>query len=136
MKANQERRLLTDQSSESTTIDHTLLDIEVCKALNGEVLGRPYLTVMFDTHTRKIVATHLSFNNPDYRSFLSVLRDYFYRYGKLPKSISIDSKKEFQTLRIDQVICHFGIVMNFFSDSSKGKVETIFQQFSQFISKF
>jgi putative transposase len=114
----------------------TLLDIEVCSSLTGKGLGRPYCTLLVDNNTESILGIHLSLDKPDHRSALNVLREYFHRHGKLPRELLIDGGKEFQHLQLDSTLSYFGIVKKTPTFASKVKVEKIFEQISQFLSKF
>jgi len=110
MEPNQNNKNLPNEHFfESTALDHTLLDIEVVNAC-GEAMGRPYLTLLMDNHSRRVLATHLSLEQPSSLTILSVLRQCFYHHGKLPKSLFCDSGKEFQSIQLDQILSYFGII--------------------------
>ncbi len=49
-------------------LDHTELDIELVYSSTGKNLGRPYLSLMVDAFSRKVIAFYLSFEPPSYRS--------------------------------------------------------------------
>lgn len=92
---------------------------------------------LVDTNTGSVLGLHLFFDKPDYRSALSVLRECFRWHGKLPRHLLIDGGKEFQHLQFDSVLSYFGIVKKAPSTfASKTKLERIFEQISQFLSKF
>ena len=135
METNRENEsFLIGQSS--ALIDHSLLDIEVCSSLKGEVMGRPYCTLLIENQTERVLGIHLSLDKPDYRSAISVLRECFRCYGKLPEQILIDGGKEFQHPQFDAVLNYFGIVKKSPSNFAfKAKLERIFGKISQFLSK-
>lgn len=54
-------------------IDHTLLDVHVVDPETGEVIGRPYLTVIMDRHSRMIMAFLLHLSAPNTESVLRTI---------------------------------------------------------------
>ncbi|WP_161992869.1 DDE-type integrase/transposase/recombinase [Aureimonas leprariae] len=53
-------------------IDHTTLDMIVVHE-NGAILGRPYLTVLIDRHTRMILGFAIGFTPPSWTSVMEAL---------------------------------------------------------------
>ena len=49
-------------------IDHTQLDVEVVSSHTNRVLGRPWMTLLTDAFSRRILAFYLTFDEPSYRS--------------------------------------------------------------------
>jgi putative transposase len=91
---------------EGAHIDHTQIDVEAICSETGENLGRPWVTVMIDHHSRRILGFFLTFNPPSYRSVLMTLRDCVRRYGRLPDTIVVDGGKEFRSTWFE-VTCAF-----------------------------
>jgi len=91
---------------ERAHIDHTQVDLEVISSETGENLGRPWVTVMIDHFSRRIVGFFLTFDPPSYRSVLMTLRDCVRRYGRLPDAIVVDGGKEFRSTWFE-VTCAF-----------------------------
>lgn len=87
-------------------IDHTQADVEVISSDTGENLGRPWVTVMIDHYSRRILGFFLTFDPPSYRSVLMTLRDCVRRYGRLPDSLVVDGGKEFRSSWFE-VTCAF-----------------------------
>lgn len=54
-------------------IDHTLLDVHVVDPDTGEVIGRPYLTVIIDRHSRMVMAFLLHLSAPNTESVLRAI---------------------------------------------------------------
>lgn len=79
-------------------IDHTLLDIECISSRNGRPLGRPWLTIAVCATTRMIVAIHLTFESPSYRSVMMVVRDMVKRHGRLPEFIIVDNGSDLKSV--------------------------------------
>ncbi|MDD2270959.1 MAG: DDE-type integrase/transposase/recombinase [Desulfuromonadaceae bacterium] len=78
-------------------IDHTELDIELINPRTLENLGRPWLTLMADAYSRRILAFYLSFEPPSYRSCMNVMRICGLRHKCLPQIIVVDNGKEFKS---------------------------------------
>ena len=85
-------------------IDHTLLDLETIFPGSTDPAGRVWLTLMIDHHSRRVLAIHLSYEPPSYRSVMGVLRDCVRRWGRLPEQLLLDGGKEFQGLWL-QTLC-------------------------------
>ncbi|RZJ46372.1 MAG: hypothetical protein EON87_04890 [Brevundimonas sp.] len=54
-------------------IDHTPVDILIISAIDGEVIGRPYLTLIIDVATRMIAGYYISWDRPSARSVAAAL---------------------------------------------------------------
>lgn len=54
-------------------VDHTLLDVQVVDPETGEVIGRPYLTVIIDRHSRMVMAFLLHLSAPNTESVLRTI---------------------------------------------------------------
>jgi putative transposase len=75
-------------------IDHTELDVELISSRTGKSLGRPWLTLVIDAYTRRVLAFYLCFHPPSYVSVMMVMRDFVRRHGRLPEFIITDNGKE------------------------------------------
>jgi putative transposase len=76
-------------------IDHTQLDAEIVDAETGHNLGRPWLTLMIDAYTRRILAFWVTFDPPSRVAVLTVLRICAQRFGRLSEAIVVDGGREF-----------------------------------------
>lgn len=83
-------------------LDHTELDIELVCSRTGKILGKPYLSLLIDAFSRKVLAYYLSFDSPSYRSCLMVFRDCVKRCNRLPQQIVVDNGKEFHSVILRQ----------------------------------
>jgi putative transposase len=88
-------------------IDHTQLDIELRGTATGRLLGRPWLTLMIDAYSRRILATYLTFDSPSYRSCMMGLRILVQRFGRFPQAIVVDGGKEFHSLYFDTLLARY-----------------------------
>ena len=77
-------------------IDHTTVN-QLCRGMEIENLGKPYLTIAFDGAVGKARAMYLSYDAPSANTVLMILRDYVRRNGRLPDTIVLDNGAEFHS---------------------------------------
>ena len=77
-------------------IDHTTVN-QLCRGMEIENLGKPYLTIAFDGAVGKARAMYLSYDAPSANTVLMILRDYVRRNGRLPETIVLDNGAEFHS---------------------------------------
>ena len=87
-----------DRPLEIAHIDHTELDVELVCSRTGHNLGRPWLTLLVDAFSRRILSVYVTFNPPSYRSCMMALRICVLRHGRLPQTIVTDGGKEFASV--------------------------------------
>lgn len=97
-----------DRPFEIVHIDHTELDIELISS-NGINLGRPWLTLMIDAYSRRILAYYLTFNPPSYRSCMMVIRECVRKYNRLPQYIVVDNGKEFKSRYFTSLLARYEV---------------------------
>jgi len=90
-------------------LDHTEMDIELVCSQTGENLGRPWLTLMTDAYSRRILALYLSFDPPSYRSCMMILRECVRRHQRLPNTLVLDGGREFQSVYFETVLARYEI---------------------------
>ncbi|ENQ3111345.1 DDE-type integrase/transposase/recombinase [Bacillus cereus] len=90
-------------------IDHTELDIELVDSKTNKSLGRPWLTLMTDAYSRKILSFFLTFDPPSYRSVMMVMRDCVRRHSRLPQIVVVDNGKEFSSVYFETLLAYFEI---------------------------
>lgn len=88
-------------------IDHTELDIEV--DINGKESVRPWLTLMIDAFSRRILAYYLTFEEPSYRSCMMVIRKCVKNYNRLPSYVVVDGGKEFNSVYFESLLAFYGV---------------------------
>lgn len=98
-----------DRPWEIAHIDHTELDVEVVCPKTGKNLGRPWLTIMIDARTRRILATHVSLFCENTESCMMVMRECVRRHHRLPQILVLDNGKGFNSLYFDALLANFGI---------------------------
>lgn len=91
-------------------IDHTELDIELNDSVTGKNFGRPQLTLLVDTFSRRILAFYITFDPPSYRSSMMVLRECVRRHGRLPQNLVVDGGKDFNGTYLETLLATFECV--------------------------
>ena len=76
-----------DRAFEIAHIDHTELDVELRSLATGHALGRPWMTLLVDAFSRRILGLYLTFDPPSYRSCMTVLRNCVRRHGRFPQTV-------------------------------------------------
>jgi len=116
--------LAIEWSNQVWQCDHTKIDVLVVDQA-GEVLGRPWLTIVVDTYSRCIMGLHLGFDAPSAQVVGLALRhailpkqypvayalqQVWDTYG-LPQYLYTDSGKDFRSQHLEQVATELGIVL-------------------------
>jgi len=98
-----------DRPFEIGHLDHTQLDIEMVDSETGQLLGRPWYSLLMDAYSRRILALILLFDPPSYRSCLLLLRECVHRFGRLPQTIVVDGGSEFRSTYFETFLALYGI---------------------------
>ena len=96
-----------DRPFEIGHIDHTELDVELVCSRTGRNLGRPWLTLLVDAFSRRILAIYITFDPPSYRSCMMVLRICVLRHGRMPQKIVTDGGKEFASIYFQALLAAY-----------------------------
>lgn len=88
-------------------MDHTLLDIELVSSRTGHPLGRPWATFMTDAFSRRLLVVYLTFDSPSYRSGMMALREYVWRYGRLPQTVIVDGGSDFRSTYFETLLAYY-----------------------------
>ncbi len=96
-----------DRPFEIGHIDHTELDIELVCSLTGSPLDRPWLTILTDAFSRRVLAFYLTFDAPSHRSCMMVLRECVYRHGRLPQIVVVDGGREFGSTYFETLLARY-----------------------------
>lgn len=96
-----------DRVFEIAHIDHTELDIELL--VDGKNSIRPWLTLMVDAYSRRILAFYLTFEEPSYRSCMMVIRECVKNHNRLPNYIVVDGGKEFGSVYFESLLAMYGV---------------------------
>ena len=96
-----------DRPFEICHVDHTQLDIELTDSTGKHVLGRPWMTLMIDAFSRRILAIHVDFEEPSYRSCMMVLRECVRRHNRLPQCLVVDWGPEFCSTYFEALLARY-----------------------------
>jgi putative transposase len=96
-----------DRPFEIGHIDHTELDIELVCSCTGCNLGRPWVTFLVDAFSRRLLAVHLTFDPPSYRSCMMVLRECVRRHGRFPQILVVDGGAEFNSAYFETLLARY-----------------------------
>jgi putative transposase len=116
--------LAIEWSNQVWQCDHTKIDVLVVDQA-GDVLGRPWLTIIVDTYSRCLMGLHLGFDAPSAQVVGLALRhailtkqyaaayelqQVWDTYG-LPQYLYTDGGKDFRSQHLEQVATELGIVL-------------------------
>jgi transposase InsO family protein len=90
-------------------LDHTELDIELLHSKTFENQGRPWLTLLTDAYSRRVLAFCVSYEPPSYRSCMLVMKDCVRRYNRLPQTIVVDNGAEFGSTYFETLLAMYVI---------------------------
>jgi putative transposase len=96
-----------DRPFEIGHIDHTELDIEIISSSAGQLLGRPWMTLLTDAFSRRVLAFYLTFDAPSYRSCMMIVRECVRRHGRLPQIIVLDGGREFDSVYFETLLARY-----------------------------
>jgi putative transposase len=99
-----------DRPFELAHLDHTELDLELVCARTGRPLGRPWLTLLVDAYSRRLLAFSLSFDPPSYRACMHILRRCVHRHGRLPQILVVDGGKEFASVYLETLLARYEVM--------------------------
>ena len=98
-----------DRPWELVHLDHTELDIELVCSRTGRALGRPWLSLLMDGFSRRILTLALSFEPPSYRACMRVLRQCVQRHGRLPQILIVDGGAEFASIYLETLLAQYDV---------------------------
>jgi transposase InsO family protein len=96
-----------DRPFEIGHLDHTELDIELVCSTTGRNLGRPWLSLLTDAFSRRVLAVSLSFDPPGYRSCMTIIRECVARHNRLPQIFVVDGGAEFSSVYFEAVLARY-----------------------------
>jgi transposase InsO family protein len=90
-------------------IDHTQLDVMLVDSESGITLGKPWLTLVLDAYSRRVLAYWLTFDEPSYRSVLMAMRRCVARWGRLPEEIVVDGGTELSSATFEKFLALYRV---------------------------
>jgi putative transposase len=147
------KHLITKKPLEAAEIDHTKLDLFVIDDESHIPLGRPWLTICIDTHTRCILGIYIGFEPPSYLTVGKCLK-----HAILPKvnlqeqypdirnpweahgvmeQLFVDNGLEFHSISLEKACFAFGVEIVYTPRKTpwfKGKIERFNRTINQSLS--
>lgn len=133
---------VTKKPLESAEIDHTKLDLFVIDDESHIPLGRPWLTICIDSHTRCILGIYIGFEPPSYLTVGKCLKHAFLPKADLNKQfpeirntwdahgvmemLFVDNGLEFHSISLEKACFAFGVEIVYTPRKKpwfKGKIE-------------
>ncbi len=90
-------------------LDHTELDILLVSSVTGKPLERPWLTLLTDAYSRRILACYLSYDPPSYRSAMMILRVCVQRHLRLPQELMVDRGADFGSVYFETLLTRYSV---------------------------
>ncbi|HLX33817.1 MAG TPA: DDE-type integrase/transposase/recombinase [Candidatus Limnocylindrales bacterium] len=94
---------------ERAHVDHTQIDLVCVDSANRAPLGRPWLSLMLDAYSRRVLAYWLTFDEPSYRSTMMLFRRCVERWGRLPDEVVVDDGAEFNSTYFEQLLARYEV---------------------------
>jgi putative transposase len=136
------KHLVTKKALESAQIDHTQLDLFVIDDDSHMPLGRPWLTICIDSHTRCILGIYIGFEPPSYLTVGKCLKHAFLPKTNLHEQfpdirnnwdahgvmeqLFVDNGLEFHSISLEKACFAFGVEIVYTPRKTpwfKGKIE-------------
>lgn len=93
-----------DRPFQIAHLDHTELDIELLQEKTFKNFGRPWLSLLIDAYSRRILAFSLSYEPPSYRSCMLIMKECVRRHNRLPQTIVVDNGSEFDSVYFENFL--------------------------------
>jgi transposase InsO family protein len=90
-------------------IDHTQIDLETVHSETKKNLGRPWLSLLMDAYTRRVLAFYITFDAPSYRSNMMLVRECVRRFNRLPQTIVMDNGKDLKSTYFQSLLSYFHV---------------------------
>lgn len=139
-KTNNQMEILIEQVNKSSRpfekaiIGQMCLDtLVICPEKN--LMRRPWLTILMDESSRRVLGFYLSFSPPTYVSNMMVIRECVKKYSLLPNSIAFNGGKEYKSEQFFSLLATLGITahINPKNDENKYYFEMLFRTINNFV---
>ena len=90
-------------------LDHTPLDIMLVSSVTGKPFARPYLTMLTDAYTRRVLAVYVTYDPPSYRSAMMLFRICVQRHQRLPQELVVDRGSDFGSVYFETLLSRYFI---------------------------
>lgn len=117
-----------DRAFEVAHIDHTEMDLQTIHSTTLRKHGKIWLTIMFDSFSRRVLAFYITYQAPSIVSDMMVIRECVRRFNRLPQIITTDNGHDFDSVYFDSLLAHFGITHKF-RPAHKGRFGSLIERY-------
>ncbi|KQL21237.1 Mu transposase C-terminal domain-containing protein [Cytobacillus solani] len=96
---------------ENAIIIHTCLDIQIYSINKKLPLGRPWLTILVDDFSKRVLAFYFSIDPPNNVTNSMVIRECVNKHSTLPTSIILSGGKEFKSVQFHSTWIELGCTL-------------------------
>lgn len=96
-----------DRPWEYAHIDHTQVDLEMKHSEKDIEMIPAWVSIMFDSNPRDVLAYYLTFDKPSYRSCMCLIRECVRRHGRLPECFIVDNGPEFHSVYFEKLLARY-----------------------------
>jgi len=90
-------------------LDHQEMDLELLHSKTFDNQGRPWLTLLTDAYSRRVLAFSISYEQPSYRSCMLVMKECVRRHNRLPSTIVVDNGVEFGSIYFEKLLAMYKV---------------------------
>ena len=90
-------------------LDHTQLDILLMSSVTGKPLEKPWLTLLTDAYSRRVLACFLTYDPPSYRSAMMALRQCVQRHQRLPQEVIVDRGADSGSVYFETLLTRYSV---------------------------
>jgi transposase InsO family protein len=91
--------------------DHTLCDVELVVCPETGDTCRPWLSILMDGFSRKILTFCVTFDPPSYRTLMMLVRNCVEQHNRLPGCLVVDNGKEFQSTYFESLTAFYSVIL-------------------------
>lgn len=106
-------------------IEHTQMDVFLVCPINNQVMGRPWLTILVDEYSRRLLATYVSLEAPSYKSLEKIIQECIKKHSSLPNTIILESGDEAYGKELDDLIYKYNLTFKFIPKINLGYKSSI-----------
>lgn len=131
-----QRSLKPQMPWQVAVVDHYKADVYLVLAdANGvHYVARPWVSMMLDRYSGKVLGLAVSFTDPSRRAVCKVIRDCVRRHGRLPSEIISDRGSDFKSVYYEALLAHYRITYTLRPTAHGrygGEIEGIFGEFKR-----
>jgi putative transposase len=95
---------ISEDTPSTITTEARELWSHAVSSITGKPLAKPWLTFLTDAYSRRILAAHVSYEEPSYRSAMMAFRICVQRDGRLPQELVVDHGPDFESVYFEALL--------------------------------